>query len=66
MKLPEHTGINDYIIKLEKDKQLLFGPIYSIRPVKLETLKTYIKSNLANGFIRLSMSPTGAFILFDR
>ena len=32
----------------------------------METLKTYIKTNLANGFIRPSKSPAGAPILFDR
>ena len=31
-----------------------------------ETLKTYIETNLANGFIRLSKSSAGAPILFDR
>ena len=34
--------------------------------MELETLKTYIETNLANGFIRPSKSPTGAPILFDR
>ena len=29
-------------------------------------LKTYIKTNLANGFIRPSKSPAGAPILFDK
>ena len=46
-----NTKINEYAIKLKKSKQQLFGSIYSLRPVKLETLKTYIKTNLANGFI---------------
>ena len=66
VELPENTGINEHAIKLEKDKQPLFGPIYSLGPVKLETLKTYIKTNLANDYIRPSKSPAGAFILFDR
>ena len=65
-ELPENTRINEHAIKLEKGKQSLFGPIYSLRPVKLETLKIYIKINLANGFIRLSKSPAGAPILFDK
>ena len=63
-ELPEHTGINDYPIDLIDDKQPLYGPIYSLRPMKLETLKTYIKTNLANGFIRPSKSPAGDPILF--
>ena len=32
--------------------------------MKLETLKTYIKTNLANSFIRPSQSPASALILF--
>ena len=50
-KLRKNTRMNEYTIKLKEGKQLLFGPIYNIRPVKLETLKTYIETNLANSFI---------------
>ena len=57
--------MNEHTIKLEEGKQPLFGSIYSLGPVELETLKTYIKTNLANGFIWPSKSPTGAPILFD-
>ena len=53
-KLPENTGINKHAIKLKKNKQSLFEPIYSLTPIELETLKTYIETNLANGFIWLS------------
>ena len=65
-ELPEHIGMNDHAIKLEKSKQPPFDPIYSLRPVKLETLKTYIETNLANGFILPSKSSVGAPILFDK
>ena len=65
-ELPENIGMNEYTIELEEGKQPPFGPIYSLGPVELETLKTYIKTNLANGFIRPSKSPAGAPILFDR
>lgn len=51
MELLEYTGINDFIIDLKKCKQLPFKPIYSLEPVELEAFKTYIKTNLANGFI---------------
>ena len=64
--LPEHTEINTHAIDLEEGKQPPYGPIYSLGPVELETLKTYIETNLANGFIRPSKSPAGAPILFDR
>ena len=65
-KLLENTRINKHGIKLKKDKQLLFGLIYSFKPVKLETLMIYIKTNLINGFIRLFKSLARAFIFFDR
>ena len=63
-ELPEHTGINDDRINLLDDKQPPYSLIYSLGPVELETLKTYIVANLANGFIRPSKFPFGALILF--
>ena len=65
-ELPEHTRINDHPIDLLDDKQPPYGPIYSLGPVELEMLKTYIKANLASSFIRSSKSPAGAPILFVR
>ena len=58
--------MSDYAIELEKGKLPLFGSIYSLGPVELEVLKTYIKTNLANDFIRLFKSLTRAPILFNR
>ena len=57
--------MNEHAIKLEEDKQPSFRPIYNLGLVELETLKTYIKTNLANGFIQPSKSPAKAPILFD-
>ena len=65
-ELPEHTGINNHVIELVEGQQLPYGPIYSLGLVELKTLKAYIETNLANGFIRPSKSSTGAPILFDR
>ena len=65
-KLPEHTEINDHAIELVDGQQPPYGPIYSLGPVELETLKAYIETNLANSFIKPSKSPAGAPILFDR
>ena len=65
-ELPEYTGINNHPINLLDDKQPPYGPIYSLEPVELETLKTYIKANLASSFIRSFKSPAGAPILFVR
>ena len=66
MVLPERTELNEHAINLEDGKQLPYGPIYSLGPVELETLKTYIKTHLKTGFIRPSKSPAGAPILFDK
>ena len=65
-ELPEYTGINDHAIKLVDDWQPPYGPIYSPGSVELETLKTYIETNLKNGFIRPSKSLVRAPILFDK
>ncbi len=65
-ELPEHTGINDHAIELVDNRQLSYGSIYSLGPVELETLKAYIKNNLASGFIRPSKSPAGEHILFEK
>ena len=62
--LPEYTKINKHAIKLKDNKQPFYGSIYSLGLVKLKTLNTYIKTNLANNFIRPSKSPAGAPILF--
>ena len=49
--LAEQTGANEHAIELKKSKQPPYGPIYSLGLIELKTLKTYIKINLANGFI---------------
>ena len=66
VELLENTEMNEYAIKLKKGKYVPFGPIYRLKPAKLEILKTYIKIYLANSFIRPSKSPIKVFILFDR
>ena len=66
MELPENTGINQYAIELVEGKQPPYGPIYSLSPVELETLMTYIETYLKTGFIRPSKSPAGTPILFDK
>ena len=63
-ELSEYTKINNHAIELEEGKQPPFGPIYSLGLIELETLKTYIETNLANGFIRPSKFSAGAPILF--
>ena len=65
-KLPENTRINEHATELKKGKKLLFGLIYSLELVELETLKTFNKTNLINGFIRPFKSPIEALILFNK
>ena len=66
VELPENTRINEHAIELKESKQPSFGPIYNLGPVELETLKTYIETNLNNSFIRPSKSPAGTSIFFDQ
>ena len=65
-ELPDNLGMNEYTIKLKEGKQPLFGPIYSLGPVELETLRTYIKTNLTNSVIWPSKSLAEASIFFDK
>ena len=51
LMLPERTMLNKHTIELEDGKQPSYAPIYSLAPIELETLKTYIKTHLKTGFI---------------
>ncbi len=66
VELPKYTEINKHVIELVNDWQPPYGLIYSSGLVELETLKAYIKNNLANGFIRPSKSPARALIFFNK
>ena len=66
VELLKHTKINDHTIELEKNKQPFFRLIYNLEQVKLETLKIYIKINLANSFIWSFKSPVSILILFNQ
>lgn len=52
--------------KLEKGKLPFFDPIYSLQPIELESLKTYIKIKSANNFMRLFKFLAGTPIIFDK
>ncbi len=54
MELPEDTEMNEHAIELIEGKQSPYRPIYALSPVELETLKTYIETQLKTGFIRPS------------
>ena len=62
----KNIGINKHAIELQNGKQRPYWPIYSLGPLELETLKTYIKTHLKTGFIQLSKSLASAPILFDK
>ena len=62
--LLKQTGENKYPIKLKEDKQPAYKTIYSLKLVKLETFKTYIKTSLANSFILVLKLSAFALILF--
>ena len=58
--------INKHIIKLVDYWQTSYSSIYSPSFIELQKLKTYIKINLANNFIRPSKFPAGALIFFNK
>ncbi len=66
MKLPENTSMNEHVIKLIKGKQPPYRLIYTLNPMELKTLKTYIETYLKTRFIQPSKSLAVTFILFDK
>ncbi len=66
MELPKNTRMNEHAIELIEEKQPLYGPIYALRPVELETLKAYIETHLKTEFIWPSKSPVDVSIFFDK
>ncbi len=66
LEFPKHTGVYDHAIELVDNWQPLYGPIYSLDQVKLEKLKTYIKNNLVNNFIKSFKSLARTLIFFDK
>lgn len=65
IKLSENTSLNKHAIKLVDGKKLPYESIYSLEPVELETLNTYIKIYLKTRFIYSSKSPKSISILFN-
>ena len=66
IELPKNTSMNKYAIKLIERKQLSYGPIYNLKLVELEILKTYIEIHLKIWFIWPFKSLAGALIFFDQ
>ena len=61
--LPQHQPW-DHKIPLEEGKKPTVGPIYRLSQKELDALSTYLKENLAKGFIRPSSSSAAYPILF--
>jgi len=53
----------DHAIDLEPGFKIPYGRIYNLSEVELRTLKVFIETNLAKGFIQLSSSSAAAPIL---
>ena len=56
----------DLKIKLEDRQSPPIGPVYSISQTELQLLRKFLDEHLAMGFIRPSLSPHGAPVLFAR
>ncbi len=54
----------NYKIKLVKDINLGFSPLYKMTIEELETVKEYLVNNLYKGFIKPSQVPFTAPVLF--
>ena len=52
IKLLKYNKINNYCINLLNHKHSPYGLIYYSKLLELKILKTYIKANLANGFVK--------------
>ena len=61
--LPPHHPY-DHRIPLMEEKNLPWGPLYSMSQDELKVLKKYLEKNLSKGFIRASFSPTASPVLF--
>lgn len=62
-KLSKKTKINNYTINLIDSKQSTYKPIYSLGFVEFKSLKTYIKINLTNSYVKISISLIGNLII---
>jgi len=62
-ELPLHCD-HDLKINLEKGTSPPLGTLYSLSPVKLSTLRTFIDKNLNTGFICPTTSSHAALVLF--
>ena len=61
--LPEHHPM-EHKIEVEVGKEPRWSPVYPLGEPKLKALREYLDSSLKKGWIRRSITPAGAPILF--
>lgn len=61
--LPPHRS-HDYPIDLREGEQIPWFPMYGMTREELKALREYLDENLVKGFIRTSLNPAGAPVLF--
>lgn len=61
--LPEHHPM-EHKIDVEEGKDPPWSPVYPLGEPELDALREYLNSSLKKGWIRRSISPAGAPILF--
>lgn len=66
MKILDNISMNEYGIKLVDEKQVSYGFIYTLSPMELEILKTYIETYHKTRFIWFPKSSVNTSIFFDK
>lgn len=66
MKLLKNTDINQHVIEQIEGKIPFYGPIYNLKLMELEILKTYLEIYLKIRFIQSFKSLTDASIFFHQ
>lgn len=65
-RLVNNNTINNYLTKLVNGQKLFYKPIYCLKLVKLEILKSYLKINFTNNFIKFFKFVASTSIIFIR
>jgi len=65
-RLPLHRPGIDHDVCLKAGETPTWGPLYSVSRAKLAVPKEWLEENMSNGFIRQSLSPFAAPVLFAK
>jgi hypothetical protein len=63
-RLPPHRPGVDHEVRLMERETPTWGPLYSMSRAWLVVLKSWLEENMSKGFIRQSLSPFAARVLF--